>query len=439
MIDPLLQRVPPQDIEVEEAIISALLISNKGFEDIEDLRPEDFYKGSHKKIYAAMLSMRKKNIPVDLMTLFTELNLTKELESVGGAGYISKISNSAPMAVNVGHYAKRVMDLSKAREMINSALSIAEQGFCVTDIEKYISDAQSKILDIQASTSKDKFFDMEPLMQATLDRIELAQSPDGEVGLSLGLGRLDSYMQVRGGKLILLAGRPGMGKSSLALSIALRLGYKQVGVGIMPIEMDNEQFSEKMLSVDADVNGMSFYVKNKINRQCFEKLKDSASSLASLPITMIDSGGDIEDVKRRCRKFKKMGKKIIIIDQLNQIYGEKGLKPYEVISKNCTSIKQIAKEIDIPIILLCQLSRKVEDRPGDNRPTLPDLADTGKLEQDADIILFLFREGYYKKQKGLNFVDPSITEIDLPKNRQGKKGTEYQVVFNEKRGMFILV
>ena len=159
--------------------------------------------------------------------------------------------------------------------------------------------------------------------------------------------------------------------------------------------------------------------------------------MSDLPIIVNDSSANIDDVKRRCRKFKKMGCKIIIIDQLNQISYEKGTLPYIGISKNCSELKQLTKELRLPILLLCQLNRSLESRDN-KRPTKADLAETGRLEQDADMIMFLFREGYYKKNKR-DFIDPSITEIELAKNRQGETAVEYQVVFNKKRGMFILL
>jgi len=433
----LLTRVPPHSIDIEEAVLSALFITNKGFERIDGLLPEDFYKGAHKKIFSAMLSLKKRKESVDLMTVAEELDDKEELESIGGAAYLASISDAAPVAVNVGQYAKRVMDLAKAREMIQVAAGIMENGFTVSDIESYISDSQANILGIQTSTSKDKFFTMAELMADGVDRIEKAQTADLEISLNLGLPKLNNFMQVWGSKLILLAGRPGMGKTSLAWSMAIHLGYQGKKSGVLSIEMDKEQYADKAISGESGVNSMGFYIKDFLGNQSVNKINDAARNLSVLPILIDDSECGIEDVKRKCRKFKKAKCEIIFIDQLSQVSYERGLNPYVGISKNCNAIKQLTKELRIPIVLLCQLSRKVEDRAGDNRPIISDLAETGKLEQDADMILFLFREGHYKKDPiKIDFVDPSVTEIELAKNRQGEKGVEKQVVFIKKSGMF---
>jgi len=432
MMEQLLLKTPPQDIDMEEAVISSILINNSGLDEIEDLTPDDFYKGPHKKIFQAILNLKKQKDPIDLMTLVTELTKLNVLESIGGAAYLATISCNAPVATNIRAYAKRIMELAKARELIIVASEIVDAGFNVEDIEQYISDSQAKILDIQTTVSKDKFTDMSELMEIALKNIQEAQTSEFKLGLNFGMPKLDNFMQVWGSKLILLAGRPGMGKSSLAFSIAVRQGFQENPCGILSIEMDKEQFADKTLSVEADINSMIFYARKSLSREGYEKLNNAASMLSGLPIYIDDSECNIDDVKRKCRKLKKLGCKLIIIDQLNQISYDKGLLPYVGISKNCSALKQFTKELRIPILLLCQLNRNLENR-SDKRPIKADLAETGRLEQDADIILFLHREGYYDKK-----VDESITEIILSKNRQGETGVEHQVRFNKKRGMFSL-
>ncbi len=429
-MDQLLSRIPPQDINMEESVLSAIFINPKGIEEIEDLTPDDFYKSSNKKIFQAILDLKKKRDPIDLMTVTTELTKKEEIESIGGVAYLVYIADTAPVATNISAYATRIIELSKARELISTAAGIVEKGFNVKNIDQYISDSQAKILDIQTTASKDKFSTMEEIMTESLKRIEQAQKSEFKLGLNFGMPKLDNYMQVWGSKLILLAGRPGMGKSSMAFSIAVHLGFQGDMSGILSIEMDKEQFADKTLSVKADINSMVFYARDSINSYGYQRLTDAAAILSDLPIYIDDSECNIEDVKRKCRKLKKLGCKIIIIDQLNQISYDKGLTPYIGISKNCSALKMLTKELRMPILLLCQLNRNLETR-SNKRPIKADLAETGRLEQDADMILFLHREGYYDKK-----VDESITEINLSKNRQGETGVERQVLFNKKRGMF---
>lgn len=430
-MDILLDRTPPHSIDSEEALLSACMINNAVLDEIEELKPEHFYKSANSEIYAAILDLFKNKEPVDLVTVAEQLNKTKKLEQIGGPAYLAMISDSAPVAVNAAAYAKRIIETAKAREMITVASSIIEQGMNCQDVEKYISDSQSKILSIQPSGSTDEFFSMADVMVDTIDRIEAAQTAEFESSMQLGLGILDNFMQVFGSKLIVIAARPGMGKTALAFSIAKYVASQDKAVGILSIEMDKEQFADRMLSSESDINGMRFYVPDQIDKKSMTRLSTAAENLSVLPITINDSPSNIDDIGRRGKALRKMGIELLVIDQLSQVDQERGLKPHEAIGKNCTAIKQLTRELKIPIILLNQLSRKVEDRAGDNRPILSDLAETGKVEQDADMVVFIYREGYYDKK-----VDPSRTEIILAKNRQGQTGVENRVIFQANRSMF---
>lgn len=433
MIDPLLSKTPPHDMDAEESILSALFINNSGFEQIEDLTPEDFYKGAHKKIFASMLSLRKKKEPVDLVTIAQDLQKKEELESVGGAAYIAYISDSAPMAVNIASYAKIVQDTARVREMITIASEIIDQGLSVKDINQYISESQSKVLNIQTTNSQDQIFDMETLMVDTLDRIEESQQREIGSGHKLGMPKLDNMIRVMGSKLILIAGRPGMGKTALALSMARYLANRSVKVGFLSIEMDKESLSDRLLSIESDINAMCFYAKETLNQADFSKLSMAASNLSCIPIYVDDSDCKIQDVERKCRKFKKMGCEVVFIDQLSKIRGIPGQKKFETYTDNCSSIALLKKELRIPIFLLCQLNRAVE-LTADKKPTLSHLKQTGMLEEDADMVFLLYRPGYYFEDQ-----DASRTEIILAKNRQGALGIEQQVLFKQNRGMFELI
>lgn len=432
MIDPLLNRMPPSNIDAEEAVLSALFINNSGFEYTEDLTPSDFYKGAHNKIYAAMLTLREEKNPVDLVTVMEELKKRDELESVGGVAYLASISDAAPVAVNVGQYAQIIKNLASAREVISIALEIAETGFLVQNVEEYINQAQSKILQVQTTSSRDRFYQMEELMIDAVNRIEDAQTRDIELGYKLGMPKLDNFIQVYGSKLILIAARPKMGKTALALSISKYLAERGVRVGFLSIEMDKEALSDRLLSIDANVNSLLFYAKNSLSKESIRDIKNSAEFLSTLPITIDDSDCQIEDVKRKCRKLSKTCD-VIFIDQLSKIRGRAGASKFETYTDNCSEIALLKKELRKPIFLLCQLNRNVDQRD-DKKPIPSDLKQTGMLEEDADMVFLLYRPGYYDEN-----TDPSRTEIILSLNRNGGTGTEQQVLFKQKRGMFELI
>ncbi|HCY85932.1 MAG TPA: replicative DNA helicase [Desulfobacteraceae bacterium] len=429
----LLDRVPPHNSDVEESTLSALLINNAGFEDLDGLSPDDFYRGQNKEIFRAMLALRKKKQPVDLVTVGNELQSTEKLEQIGGPAYLVKISDEAPVALNVGRYAEIIRNLAMVRNTIQVATGIAEAGFITTDAEDYIGKAQADILSIQTTTSKDKFHSLGDLMLAAVERIEAAQKQETELGLKLGMPTLDNFIQVFGSKLMILAGRPGMGKTALALSIAKHLAWQRVKVGFLSIEMDKESLADRILSGESNINAMCFYAKDTIKGRLWQDITDAASALHDLPLYVDDAECKIQDVERKCRKLKRMGCQMIFIDQLSKIKGQAGQSKFDQYSDNCSAIALLKKELRIPIMLLCQLNRNTETRQ-DKRPEMADLKQTGMIEEDADMVFLLYRPGYYNEN-----IHQANTEIILAKNRQGAKGVEQQVFFNDKRGMFQMV
>lgn len=425
-----MNRIPPHNTDIEEALLSALLINNSGFEDVDGLAPVDFYTSKTKAVFSAMVSLRRKKQPVDLVTVAGELQTDGTLDQIGGPAYLAYISDSAPVALNAGKYANDIKNLAIVRKTIETAMSIAESGFETKDVEEYISKAQADILKIQTTTSQDKFHTMENLMHSAIDRIEAAQKHGNMIGLKLGMPILDGISQVFGSKLMLLAGRPGMGKTALSLSIAKHLAMQGHKVGFLSIEMDKESLADRLLSGEANVNNLCFYAQESISLQSMTSITDASSFLSTLPIFIDDAECKINDVERKCRKLKKLGCEIIFIDQLSKIKGQPGQSKFDQYSDNCSSIAILKKELRIPIMLLCQLNREVEKR-NDKEPQLSDLKQTGMLEEDADMVFLLYRPGYYNDAEG-----QEKTKIILAKNRQGAKGVETNVFFNAKRGMF---
>lgn len=433
MTDLLLTKIPPHDLDMEESILSALFMSNSGFSKIEELLPEDFYKGSHKKIFSIMLELRKENLPVDLMTVAERLSRKDELESVGGAAYLAMISETAPIAVNIYAYAKAVKDLALVRNAILACCEIMEEGFKTQKPEEFVDNAQRTILSLQTTSVKDKFTTLSDLMIDTIKNINTAQTKKEGFGLNFGMPSLSNAMFIHGSKLIIIAARPGVGKTALMLSESRFLAQMGIKNGVLSIEMDKEALGDRLLSVDSNINSLKFYNKNTLDDSDLSNLEISASGLSGLPILIDDEKCNIQDVKRKCRKMKKEGCQIIFIDQLSKISFDKKLSDYQGYSRNCSEIAELKKELRIPIVLLCQINRNVETR-NNKRPTLADLKQTGQIEEDADMIFFIYREWLYDKQ-----IDPSRTEIELAKNRNGAVGVEHHVLFNSRRAMFSLI
>jgi replicative DNA helicase len=423
----------PHNPDMEMALLATLLLNNRSFDDLCDLSHTDFYIKKHQTIYRAMGDLRAKGETVDLLTIADHMGRNGDLEQIGGASYLSKLADNTPMALNPGGHARTIKDLSTIRDAVLTCMRIIDGAYTTQDPEDFLSDAQASILALKTSDAKDRFYSMETLAHEALNRIEKAQSDRGERGYSFGLPVLDNAIRITGSKLIIVAARPGMGKTALALSIAKHLAKNGTKTAILSIEMDRDSLTDRFLSEESDVNNLCFYAKDSLSAEAKMYIKDAAENLSKVPIYVDDSECNIQDVERKCRLAKKMGCEVIFIDQLSKIQYPANLTEFQGYTRNCNRIALLKKELRMPIVLLCQLNRELEKR-GDKNPVLSDLKQTGAIEEDADMVFFIYRPGYYGSDESAEA--QAETYITLAKNRNGATGVEDGVVFKAKRGMF---
>ena len=429
------ERIPPHNLDMEQSLLSAILITGNEFEDV-DLSPGDFYAKKHELVFKAMLELRSEKQPVDLVTVAERLERKGELDTIGGAAYLAHVSETAPVALNMPAYAKGIRDLAVVRSAILSCMKIIDAGYNTTDPEDFISSAQQEIMSLETTGTNDHSVSLDQLCIRAMDRIQASQTGQTAPGLDFGFPVLGKAIHIAGSKLIIIAARPSMGKTGLMLSISKHLACQNIRNTIISIEMDSDELMDRLLSEEADINSLRFYSPGKIGEKGLTDLDRAAGYLSHLPIHIDDGSCRIEDIERKCRKAKKDGSQIIFIDQLSKIAYPRRMSQYDGYTHNCNRIAALKKELRIPVVLLAQLNRDLEKRI-DKRPMLSDLKQTGALEEDADIVLFIYRDGYYQKLANpRSEPDQSATEIICAKNRSGATGVENRVLFNAKRGMF---
>jgi replicative DNA helicase len=424
--DPSLHHIPPQHIEAEESILSAILIDNSVlFEVLEVLSPEDFYRTAHKRIFSGIRDLFTRNEPVDLVTLNNILREQGKLEEVGGATYLATLVDSVPIAVNAQHYAKIVHDKACLRRLIEKANAIARR--CFEDrgnIDETIDFAESCMFEISESKVRPSFFPISQLIESSIDALEERQGNKTLVtGVPSGFTEIDEKTAgLQRSDLIILAARPGMGKTALALNIARNAAVDtNVSVAIFSLEMSKEQLSMRMLSSEARVDS-SRMRRGFISQEDWMNITDAAGTLSEAPI-YIDDSPDISalEIRAKARRLK-MEKNIglVVIDylQLMKSHSPKERRDLEI-SEMSRSLKALAKEIDVPVLALSQLNRKLEDR-SDKRPLLSDLRESGALEQDADVVAFIYRDEEYNKDE--NNPNRGRAEILVAKQRNGPTG-----------------
>ncbi|MDX2499387.1 MAG: replicative DNA helicase [Deltaproteobacteria bacterium] len=426
--------LPPQNVEAEESIISAILIDNNTLLDvIEILAPQDFYRTAHQKIFAAIVDLFDKTEPIDLVTLANRLKEKGQLEEIGSASYLARLVDTAPLAVNAQHYAKIVHDKASLRRLIEKSNAIVKR--CYEErgnTDDVIDFAEAAIFEITENKSQQAFY---PISKIILGNIETLEENQGNrslvTGVPTGYSHLDNLTSgLQNSDLIILAARPSMGKTALALNIARNAAVEaNIPVAIFSLEMSKEQLSLRMLCSEARIDS-SRLRSGFFSMEDWHRLTDAAGVLSESPIYIDDSasltGMDIRAKARRLKMDKNIG--LIIIDYLQLMQGRAGAERRDLeISEISRGMKALAKELNLPVLALSQLNRMLEQRT-DKRPRLSDLRESGALEQDADVVAFIYRDEVYNKEED----NPSrgVAEILLSKQRNGPTGDVYLSFLN---------
>lgn len=423
----MLDRIPPQNIEAEQAVLGAMLIEREAISKVaEFLRPEDCYREAHRLIYNAMLELFNKNDAVDMVTVIEFLRKGDKLEAAGGISYITSLANSVPTAANVLYHARIVEEKALLRQLINAATNIATLGYEGSqEVASILDTAEKTILSVSTRRLGGEFTPIKSIIFDAFTKIEQLYASKGSItGLSTGfkdLDRLTSGLQPS--DLILIAARPSMGKTAFVLNIAQHIGIKEKkAVAFFSLEMSKEQLVQRMLCAESTIDSQRLRI-GELEPNDWTKLVSGADRLSAAPIFIDDTSGiTVMEMRSKCRRLKiEYDLKLIIIDYLQLMQGssKKGSENrQQEISEISRSLKGLAREIGVPVIALSQLSRSVESRQV-KKPMLSDLRESGSLEQDADIVAFLYRDDYYNPDSE----QKNITEVIIAKHRNGPVDT----------------
>ncbi len=424
--DPSLYKLPPQSIEAEESILSTILLDNSTLLDVlEILRPEDFYRTAHQKIFSAIGELFAKAEPVDLVTLTNLLRDQNQLNEIGGAAFLARLVDSVPSAISVQHYARIVRDKSSLRQLISQANEITRQCYeSGGDLDQVLDFAESAVFEISENKNHAAFHPLNKIIETNIDALEERQGNRALVtGVPTGFSRLDHMTSgLQSGDLIILAARPSMGKTALALNMARNAAIEgNTPVAVFSLEMSKEQLSMRMLCAEARVDS-SRIRSGFLNPEDWNRITDAAGVLSEIPVYIDDSpdisATSIRTKSRRLKMDKGLG--LVIVDYLQLMKGRASIERRDLeISEISRSLKLLAKELSVPVIALSQLNRKLEER-SDKRPQLADLRESGALEQDADVVAFIYRDEVYNKDE--NNPNRGTAEIILAKQRNGPTG-----------------
>ncbi|MBI3754461.1 MAG: replicative DNA helicase [Deltaproteobacteria bacterium] len=398
-----LRKLPPQNIEAEQSVLGAILIENDAINKvigILDPSGEDFYRDANKKIFKAMLSLRdKENEPIDFVTLSSALKNMGMLESVGGSAYLAALVESTPTAANIGYYAKIVREKSLLRKLINASTDIITRCYDGKEkIDDFLDDAEQVIFEIAQDKAKQSFYHIKDLIKHTFKAIEDLSGKEGHVtGVPTGFDKLDELTSgLQPSDLIVIAGRPSMGKTAFALNIAQNASEAGSPVALFSLEMSKEQLVQRLLASRARVD-LYRLRSGRLKNEDWSKLTTALGILYEAPIFIDDTPAQsVLEVKAKARRLKNQhGIKLIIVDYLQLMKGRHDADNREQeISDISRSLKAMAKELHVPVIALSQLSRMTERRE-ENRPQLSDLRESGAIEQDADVVAFVYRKVVY--------------------------------------------
>jgi replicative DNA helicase len=434
-------RVPPQNIEAEKSVLGSLMLDKDAVLKIADnLNSGDFYRGAHQIIYEAMIELYEAREPIDLLSLSNKLEEKKQLENVGGVTYLTTLVNTVPTASHVTHYADIVKKKRVLRSLISASDEIARLSYDEkNDLEEILNNAEKSIFNISQKSTKQLFLPMKSALEEAFGRIDRLHKGEGALrGLSTGFKDLDNYLGgLQKSDLVILAARPSLGKTSLALNIAANVAIKEkVPIGIFSLEMSNDQMVDRLIATQA---GIDLYklrtgkLSSDGENNDFFRIQEAMGVLSEAPIFIDDaSSSNIMQMRTMARKLQmEHGLGLIVIDYLQLMQGTgRSDSRVEVVSEISRALKMLARELNIPILALSQLSRATESRP-DQIPRLSDLRESGSIEQDADTVLFIYREDRVKKETERK----NIADIIIAKHRNGPCG-KVDLYFHENQVSF---
>jgi len=427
-------RLPPQNLEAEMSVLGGVLLENEALNRaLELLVPDDFYRDSHRQIFKALIALSDRNEPADLVTLTAELKKSNQLENVGGSSYLATLVDYVPTAANMAYYAKMVKEKSVARHMINVATEIVKRGYDGQEIEKTLDWAEKSIFDIAGMRSRPSYYSTREIMQDTFKAIEqLYERKELVTGVPTGYIDLDTMTAgLQKGDLLIVAGRPSMGKTAFGLNIiehATMHAKETVPAMIFSLEMSKEQLVQRMLCSVSRVDASRLRTGH-LGDSDWPKLTNGAGLLSEAQIFIDDTPAiSVLELRAKARRLKaEYNLGLVVVDYLQLMQGSNSESRQQEISEISRSLKALAKELHVPIIALSQLNRSLESRT-DKRPVMADLRESGAIEQDADVIMFVYREAVYcdacKKRDGsCDKNHANDAEIVVGKQRNGPIGT----------------
>ncbi|HEO4603971.1 TPA: replicative DNA helicase [Streptococcus agalactiae] len=424
-------RVQPQDLLAEQAVLGSIFISPEKLIRVREfISPDDFYKYSHKVIFRAMITLADRNDAIDAATVRNILDDQGDLQNIGGLGYIVELVNSVPTSANAEFYAKIVSEKAMLRDIISKLTDTVNMAYEGNDSDEIIATAEKALVDINEHSNRSGFRKISDVLKVNYENLELRSQQTSDVtGLPTGFRDLDRITTgLHPDQLIILAARPAVGKTAFVLNIAQNVGTKQNRpVAIFSLEMGAESLVDRMLAAEGMVDSHSLRT-GQLTDQDWNNVTIAQGALADAPIYIDDTPGiKITEIRARSRKLSQEvddGLGLIVIDYLQLISGTRPENRQQEVSEISRQLKILAKELKVPVIALSQLSRGVEQRQ-DKRPVLSDIRESGSIEQDADIVAFLYRDDYYRREgeEAEEIVEDNTVEVILEKNRAGARGT----------------
>ena len=436
-------RVLPNNLEAEESVLGACFLSKYALQKAsENLTPDSFYNEKNGKIFASMLALNEEKTPIDITTVTGYLKKRNELTEVGGVEYLTEVLNFVPTATNIDYYIKNVEESAILRRLIETATEIASEGYRTDEtVNEILDNSEKKILNIVKNRKASEFRDIKDVLIKTQSDLERLSEHKGEItGLGTGWYDLDKLTTgLHPNEFIIIAARPAMGKTAFALNLATHVAMTQdKAVALFNLEMSAEQLAMRILSSVGQLEGFKLRTGNLLNND-WKRINEAVSQLSNTNMVIDDTPGiTIGEIRAKCRRLasSEKGLSLVLIDYLQLISGGKnyGSNRQQEVSDISRSLKTLAMELNVPVIALSQLSRSVESRE-DKRPLMSDLRESGSIEQDADIVAFLYRDDYYNKEARTED-NNSISELIIGKHRNGPTAT-IELLFKKNTSTFL--